>query len=347
MIQTFPAPRTPRELFALFALLDAEKGLPSLLSRLDFADVPRRQLVAAATGERPTTPKAAIDGDSFNARAALAALLNGADFQAKIRETILNAWPEKRRAIFIHIPKCAGTDLIAGLRRRYPMLHNHLAIPEITGKPELFAHLRDLAIAIPLLDTIAAAGHVPLRWYLERDLVRYNDLLFTTVRDPGDMIYSYIAFILTRLVTFQGVKRNDTSNWLGHIGLTEIEPDPSPAYLIGLGSKLLRSAAVTGRNMICNNLGRGTEASALETMVVTDIEITDMKRYSAWRSRKFGFQPEKRINESKPLYNRDSAPAEDRAYIEEMIEEDRKLYARIVQALDRTDALSVTGAAFA
>ena len=47
--------------------------------------------------------------------------------QPRIVEMILNAHPEKRRLIFVHIPKCAGTDLTANLGTRYPTVHQTLA----------------------------------------------------------------------------------------------------------------------------------------------------------------------------------------------------------------------------
>jgi hypothetical protein len=47
--------------------------------------------------------------------------------QARVVEMILNAHPEKQRLIFVHIPKCAGTDLTANLGTRYPVVHQTLA----------------------------------------------------------------------------------------------------------------------------------------------------------------------------------------------------------------------------
>ena len=47
--------------------------------------------------------------------------------QPRIVEMILNAHPEKRRLILVHVPKCAGTDLTANLGTRYPVVHQTLA----------------------------------------------------------------------------------------------------------------------------------------------------------------------------------------------------------------------------
>jgi hypothetical protein len=347
MPQLIPPPVNTRQLLNLFAFYEAERGLPSILSRLDSAAMTKRQINACVLGRPPDNWQGAVDGENFVPRAALAGRLNSVEFQTRIREIVLNAFPEQRRAIFVHIPKCAGSDLTNGLRRRMPMLHYNLATPEITQKPELFLALKEIALCMAFTDTIAISGHVPLRWYQERGLARYEDDLFTVVREPRSMIYSYISFILTRLKNFVGTRRNDTTNWLKAIGMTEIMPDPTQDYLVGIGSRLLRAPAVTSRNMICNNLGRGQSAGAIENAVLTGIEITETRRYSAWKQSKFGLASEKRVNESLPLYTPELAPPADREFIDEMVAEDQVIYAKIMAALERDDTLSISGTALA
>jgi hypothetical protein len=347
MPQLIPAPVNPRQLLNLFAFYEAEKGLLSLLERVDCAAMSRRQISACVLGRAPANWQAAIDGENFAPPAELAGMLNSDTFQTAIREIVLGAFPEKRRTIFIHIPKCAGSDLTIELRRHAPLLHYNLARPEATPKSEFFATLKDLALGIASAASIAASGHVPLRWYQERDLVRYEDDLFTVVREPRSMIYSFISYILTRLQRFGSAKRNDIAHWLNAIGMKELAPDPKPEYLLEIGSRLLRAPAVTSRNMICNNLGRGKAAGAIENAVRTGIEITETTRYSAWKQNKFGFQSEKRTNESLPLYTAELASAADRDFVDEMVAEDRLVYAKVMAALERHDALSINGTALA
>lgn len=352
MRQILPAPATPRDMLRLFAFYEPEKGLQPLLNRLDLATMTARQVGTVVPGPADAAP-AAGDGEEdaeeadFNPRSALHQRLSGAEFQTCVREIVLNAFPEKRRTIFIHIPKCAGTDLIAGLRRSMPMLHLTLATPNITQKPDLFAAIREIVLGMAYADTIGISGHVPLRWYLERDLVRPDDDLFTVVREPRSMIYSYISFMLTRMKTFAGVRRNDTTNWLKGIGMTEIEPSPSDAYLLDIGSRLLRAPTVTSRNIICNNLGRGNAASALDNIVATNIEITETRRYSTWKERRFGLRSAKRLNESLPLYTPELAPADDRDFIEAMVQEDVHIYDRIMAAFESSEEISIRGQALA
>jgi hypothetical protein len=347
MNQLIPAPRNVRQMLQAFVLYDPQRGLPSLLNRMQHEGVTRRQIYFNTLGRPPERGKAAEDGPNFNPRASLTNALGGREFQTRIREIVLNAFPEKRRKIFVHIPKCAGSDLLVTLRRQYPYLHHHLSLPETTDKAMLFEHLQEFAAGVGLSDTIAISGHVPLRWYQEKDLIRFEDEVFTTIRHPHDILYSYISFILTRLVQFQGKPRGDTTGWLTALGLTDIVPEPSAAYLADLGGQLLRTPAVTKPNMICGNLGRGTAESALDAMIVTDIEITDVARYSGWRTAKFGYEPAKRVNVSKPLFTPELASKADRQLISDMTSEDIVLYETIEEKLASSGGLSVRGLAFA
>jgi hypothetical protein len=347
MIQTVSAPINARQMLSNFAMFDSAKGLPSMLNRIDFQGVTRRQIFFNTLGRPPERANLVVEGPNFNARQVTAAALQGEEFQSKIREVILNAFPDKRRLIFVHVPKCAGSDLLVTLRRLFPYLHQHIAVPEQTPKANFFELLRDFAIGVNLSDSIAISGHVPLRWYTERNLVRFEDEVFSTVRHPRDIIYSYISFILTRFVDFKDVVRADTTAWLNAIGLTKIDQNPTPEYLADIGRQLLRSRQVTGSNIMCHHLGSTTAASAFDLMAMTDIEVTDTTRYSQWRLQKFGFEPGRRVNPSQPFFTPEIATAADRAFIEELIGEDVVLYEAIMQKLNQQDELSIRGRVFA
>ena len=345
MKQMIPAPMNPRQMLMAFSLYNPAEDLPQFLARIDTDGISRRQVSFCALGRSPDT--AAAEPADYLPRRHLRNLLNSDEFQTRIRERTLVAFPEKRRLVFIHIPKCAGTDLEVTLQRRYPYIHHQLAIPGNTDKAALFASLRDLAILLGLSDSIALSGHVPLRWYTERRLLRFEDFLFSTVRDPREILYSHVSYILMTLIRFRGVKRADTSGWLHHLGMADIEENPSAGYLAEIGGRLLRTREITTPNMLCHFLGTGTCASALHAMAMTDIELTDMARYSAWRRQTFGYEPGARINASQAQFTPEIATPEDRRLVDEMTAEDRPLYETIRQKLDRSDALSIRGHVFA
>ena len=342
MQQIVSAPVNARQMILAFALYNPEKGLASLTDRIDYTGVTRRQIYYNTLG-RPPGPAVVADGPDFNPRAAAAMALQGDEFQLRLREIVLNAFPEKRRLIFVHVPKCAGTDMQTTLERHYPSLSEHLCQSETTSRPKLFAHLQQFAAGITLADSIAVCGHQSLRWYLDRGLVRFEDDVFTFVRHPRDILYSYVSFILTRAVENAGRERRDVAHWLSEIGIDALEPDPSAAYLAELGRLLLRKRKP---NILCNYLGTGTAASALTAMRQSDIEITDVARYSEWRRHRFAFEPAQRVNPSKPLFTPEVATKADRALIEEMIGEDMIVYDAIQEKLRAQDGLSIRGRVF-
>jgi hypothetical protein len=341
--QSIPAPTDVRQTLLAFALYNASEELNSLLSQIDFTGVTRRQLYFSVLGRAPENVRQAVDGADYRPRAHFANALRSDEFQNRIREIALAAFPEKRRVIFVHVPKCAGTDMRVALRRRHAFLHHDFALARITDKPALFQALHDFALRVHLSDGIAITGHAPLRWYVERKIPRFDDDLFSTIRHPREIMYSYISYILTRLLKTRDAPAPDTTEWLAHMGMAAMPPDATPAYLADLGGRLLRCKPVATPNILCDVLGRGTAGSAIETIVTSNIELTDTSRYSAWRREKFGFDPPNRINPSDPLFTPGIASTADRALIDDMIGEDMVLYERILRQLDASESLSIRG----
>jgi hypothetical protein len=345
MKQIIPLPESARELLLSFLLFNEAKGLRSIARQIDFSGATRRQILAITSGRLPGLAREVIETSHYNARGDLVKALSAPEFQTRIREFVLAAIPEKRRLINIHIAKCAGTDLEIALRRRHPFLHHTMSIPEATPTKELFLALHLFAIGLQFSDSIALSGHVQLGWYLKQGLIRVQDDVFTTIRHPRDRIYSQISYMLSIMVKFRGTHRFDTAGWMAAIGMAEMDPDPTPAYLVATGRRLLRSPVVARPNGICEILGNCTAESAIENLILANVEITDMERYSAWRKARFDFSPADKVNQSQPLFTEDMADAADRQVIEDLIEQDIVLYETVQKQLALNGALSIRGRA--
>ncbi len=343
MKQMIQVPKSTRDVLLSFLLLEEAKGVQSVVRQIDFTGATRRQIFEITSGRLPGQVRQTAEPPNYNARGHFVGLLSGPEFQTRIREMVLTAFPEKRRLINIHIAKCAGTDLEIALRRRYPFLHHTMSIPDATPTKDLFIALHQVALGLQFSDSIALSGHAPLGWYLKQGLIRCQDDVFTTIRHPRDRIYSQISYMLSVMVKFRGTPRFDTAGWMAAIGMTEMDPEPSPEYLVEIGRQLLRSPHVARRNGICEMLGNGTADSAIENLILANAEITDMARYSAWRTAKFDFSPAEKVNESQPLFTDALADAEDREIIESLIDQDVILYETVQNHLDRDGALSIRG----
>jgi hypothetical protein len=339
MQQVFPAPRFPRALFELFALHVPGQGIESILDLVDFAGVNEAAIWAAFGHKIGQQSQRA----GYVPRLHLHYMLHSPDFHERARQLLLNAYPGKRRAIFVHIPKCAGTDMTALLRRHYPTLQKAAFDPTVPAA-DLFTTLRDTVLGLRYSDTIALTGHERLAFYHRQfSLVRPQDWVFTIVRDPRAMLYSHLCYILTVCRDAPRTGRPDGLLWLKLLDLKAIPEHASAAYLADLARALLAREDITPRNTLCNFLGDGTANSALEAIIASNIEITDTARYPAWRAEKFPHAAASHVNPSHPYFTPDQAEAADLDRIAELTAEDRLLYAAIAAAFARNDQLSIRG----
>src|SRR3974390_1270890 len=139
-----PAPRTTRELLELMRFYDRTWGITPLLDRIDFTDVKPLQIYLTVLGRLPESIEMAAPypRGNYTARENLWDALLSEEFQRGIVIKFLSAFPEKSRLLFVHIPKCAGSDLASHLGERYPHLTQRLSEPEWTSQPKFLDEVK-------------------------------------------------------------------------------------------------------------------------------------------------------------------------------------------------------------
>src|SRR5579871_6568129 len=146
MLLSFPA--DPRSLLESFAFYDEAAGLEGLAQQIDFDGASRDRLHFSTRG-RISSSDDSKESESFRSpRADFVAMLNSDEFQSNILSLVLNAYSEKERLVFIHVPKCAGTDLRTHLSHRFPTFAANSAIGWRVSKEELYRRLRRLALEL-------------------------------------------------------------------------------------------------------------------------------------------------------------------------------------------------------
>jgi hypothetical protein len=338
-----PAPANPRQTFELFHLYRAEAGLASLIDRLDWSGVSRAQVFGAVMGRLPENRNVAIPGNNYVPKTHFGNALNSQEFQRNVIRNFLTAYPEKTRHLFVHVPKCAGTDLETDIARRSPALGQSLQDRGETPLADLHAALARLSSEVIRADRIFVFGHFTLRWYLEQGLYRFGDRLFTVVREPIGIILSLVNYILTVIVNDQGITRNDTANWLAALKLSAIPPGLPQPEMAALGRRVLQMPALVQRNYICEFLGTGTAASTLDPLAVSNIEVVDISRYTAWRQHAMGIGEGLHQNPATRFLTAADLMPIDREYIDYLTEEDRRFYTWITRLLAQSTALSFRG----
>jgi len=334
-------PANLREVFQMFGFYDSGRGLDGVVERFDFRRVPPWRFQQIIFGKVPPSERPAID---LEPSVYVKQLLSSDGFRHNVLQNLLNAFPEKRRLLFVHIQKCAGTDLTAALSERYFGVDASMDDPFWLSTDQRFAYLRDLVLAAPFVDAFFVRGHVPLHEYVNRKLIRPGDQIFTVVRDPIDIVISAVNYRLARFQADPLGEQTDTRLWLADLGLTQFPGDAGTGELQGFAKRILRTPAVIPDNILCQMLGAGDSQSALAYIASCDIEITDVTRYGTWLQERWGAASE-HYNQSYPFWTAATLDPEDRAIIETKTIEDRVLYATLMKHLDATGRSFMAGGA--
>ena len=336
------APVDARSLIELFKLFDPSQGLYTLLCRLDFSEITADH-VAYATGVPTAAP-----GRRWSAMAARDGLnnaLHAAPFQRAILATVLRAFPERSRLLFLHIPKCAGSDLSLHLAMRYPSLEQRLMELAWTSVEQLFAALSAFAREVTFSDTIFVRGHTPLDFFIADDLIRPMDRVFTIVRDPVEIAISQINYILTRFsINIEaGVVERDTREWLRLLDLPGLPERLSPDFITRTAQRALVNPAIVEPNSMTRWLGGGDAEEIIGRLARHRVEITDTAHYSDWRAARWGVKAATRQNESIKFVTLADLTHKEIGYVSDLSRVDRILFSRIEDTLAAAGTPSITG----
>jgi hypothetical protein len=337
-----PSPRLPRDWFRLLGLLDEAQGLYNLVAQCDWTDRRPDQVVYGVMG-RQADAVAGHDWDAGRARDLAHETLIAPAFQRAVRDLLLAAFPEKSRRFFIHVPKCAGTDLSAHLAARFPAIHQSLGDPAYTPRAALFRSLAALVRLLPWFDFILVHGHINLGDVLESGLLRPTDTMFTTLRPPIDIALSQTNYILTRILrdAERGAFGPDSRDWLAALGLEVGPGDVSRTMLMDLRLPLLRDTAINQPDTICTWLGGGAADAVTDRLVRLGAEVTTTRHYSAWLVRRWGITARTRRNESDPFLTREELAPADLDHLHDITVEDRRRYEGVEKRIIDAGAVSV------
>ncbi len=335
------APASLRETVELFGHLRPGLGVEHLFARVDWSGVSRRQLIHAFLDRPPASAAEWQDGPDFNAASVAKSLFAAPEFRAGLAPRLLQIYAAKRRLLFVHIPKAAGTDFTAAMRGALPHVGNDLSEPELVPDDMLAKRLRRLARSIDEAGTIFMGGHIPLAWFLDERIYRFDDRLVAILRHPRDICVSMANYIVHQFRKDPDITRPDTRSWANVIGL-------DAGQIAAMDSQVLALALVARRgiqpvNPISRLLGDGTAHGAFATLMRAPIELTSIERYPAWLQHNWGFEREKRVNASLQVIGWDDLSLWQQSQIEAGCQQDYPVYEAVMACLARNGTLSVTG----
>ena len=339
------APTDARGLLEAFALFEETAGLYELLSRFDVTGMKPRQARYLVFGElADRAPDYAVSA-TYSPRDHINELLLSKRFQQELIPLCLKAFPEKQRVIFIHVPKCAGTDLSANLMSRLPFLHQSMTELAWLSPEELMRAVSRFVLNSRFFDRVFVGGHNTLRYYTSYDLIRPGDRAFTILRDPMEIAVSQVNYIMTRLTADAqtGNFGPDSREWLKAMDLGSLPPKLPSSTVQTLCTAILHNIKILRPNSMCAFLGGDTAEAATEELIKHDVEITITDNYNGWLQQSWGIVSDTRLNRSERFVSTQTMSHQDLTYIQELYAEDLRLYASIHGALQRNERLSVSG----
>ena len=338
-------PSDPRSLFDWLGLYDERGGLAQLLSRLEFGGERPERTHYAAFGAYPRSVEEVLRWGSYYPRDHLHELLLSEAFQTGLIPLFLRAFPEKRRLIFVHIPKCAGTDLSFHFRARHPSLERSLTDPAWTPKPEMLRRIARVVAHVRTADSIFVHGHINLANHIAADIIRPTDRIFTVIREPLAAAISQVNYILTRFEEdlTGGQLRPDTAEWSRAMDLGPTPARMSDDFIKRLTTAALRTKRLTVPNSQCLWLGgEGTQA-VVDRLATYDVEVSEVERYNAWLLATWGIEAKTRWNASKKFIALQDLTTDDLGYLVGITREDQRLYRTVERLLTSTGKLSLNG----
>jgi hypothetical protein len=311
------------------------------LDQLDWQAVTPLQIYSAILGRLPESAKVAMPEGPYSSRRAAERALLSREFQEGVLERLLSAFPEKRRMLFVHVPKCAGTDLTQHFQSKYPSIWLSLTRPVNADKSALFAALKAFVTRLDSSDSVFVCGHIPLRRYVRNSLYRYGDRIFSVVRDPQELAVSQVNYVFKRFFEAPRCQQPDTREWADALGFEAFDTKLTADELHAMALRALRIPQIVSGREICRFLGAGTAETALDMMARCDIEVTEVRKYNTWLKAEWGLDVDTRANESRKIISLSELGSADRRYLAEICEEDMRIYDPIVSRIG--DGYSVRG----
>ncbi len=335
-------PRTIRESLNLFIATRPGRSIDDILNSIDWRGVKPHQVYYSTLDRHPESLESSVIPTNYSAFEQYRDALYSEEFQERVLWLLLQALPDKKRLIFVHIPKCAGMDLISHLSARYPYLSSFLSEPDWTDKNLLFSSIRDFMVECLYSRQLCLGGHLYLETILQNKAYRFGDEIFTVVRDPIDRVISNVNYAVRVLQDKQN--RPEKKQWYSSLNVTDSINDDTPKLVYqNLCRQVLFDRTIIHPNVLSLFLGNGNAKSAVEAMARADIEVTDTIRYDRWLYSRWGIDQSIRVHASDHILCREDLSSSELNYINDICSEDLALYDIIKGRLDTSTTSSIRG----
>lgn len=339
-------PTDVRATLELFRFYRPEVGLRRLLENAGVVSMLPRQIYQAVHNRPPDSYEALLRHNGISDIGTFIAALSSIEFQENLVSHLLRSFPEKHRLFFVHIPKTAGVDLATHLISRYPSVSTTLLNRTLTPDPErLFLAIKHVVLEMSCSDTIFISGHTHLGAYQRwcENGIRFQDRVFTVVREPLEQILSQLNYTLTRIFSDETPVPSDTAGWRHEFHVENLGLRHSRDQVLYLARQILRHQGVVVSNVICSYLGGGHYKQALLQTAAHDLEVIELKQLDAWMKQQWNTASSAKLNSSEKFVTLQDFSRDDLDYARSIVQEDTQYYRDVLAAYERHGGTSIRG----
>ncbi|MDR3489477.1 MAG: hypothetical protein P4M05_31880 [Bradyrhizobium sp.] len=337
------APADLRGMFQLFSTLDIEKTLHDFFGNVEWESATSYQIYQIFLNRLPDSTSSLRNIRSLSKLEQAISFFCSPEFQTRLIELVLTAYPEKRRLFHLHVPKSAGVDLREILVKLYPFVHYNHTQRDSTSPLALAAHLKMFSDIASRSDSILVSGHMPLIWYLKRGLIRYSDYAFSVLRHPKDSIISLVNYYLRRIDEDPKCLWPDTKSYADYLGVKEFSLAMSHCEKLEIAEAMFRNKSMMQANLLTHMLGCGTADTAIELVTLSNTEIIPLHSYASWLKLQWGIESNSQRNKTFHVITATDISKDTEDYINDYVSEDVKLFDILSGAIERRGRGSIFG----
>jgi hypothetical protein len=340
-----PMPSDTRALFRILSLYNSQAPLSALLDLIDFSEATPEIVYFATLGRPPeaTSGVALSDRSQYSAKRHFEACLLSNEFQTQLMESFVRAFPEKKRLIYIHIPRCAGTHFRVNVGSRHPQIPNSLQDVAATSKIEMLQAISKVSRVVDVFDSVVLSGHRRIDYFLRRIGVRAGDEVFTSMRDPLDLVISISNYVIKLLSQYPNGERPDARTFLDYLELDRLPQPLSADAARDLFIRTIYDERIVPRNPISFYLGDGTAKTAIANIITKRIEVTTTDRYNQWLECRWKCHAPERLNEADCIFDKNELVTKHGNQLSYATSEDREVYEAVRRAIDAAGKPSIIG----
>jgi hypothetical protein len=353
-----PVPTRLRHVLEIFSAMGAVASVQALRRAIDFRGADPQTMTFAVLGRWPTTQELAAWQlpAGYDASHHLTALVQSAEFRAYLPRRACDAFPERRRFLFIRIPSSGGKRVLATLESKHPVLPLDLAAPRFDNPAKLAKTLGDVfarmsssnafAITQPSLAAFTTCpvaeptADATLQSQVQTPVCRTDDLLFALIREPAERA---LAHVNAAAAALRPGERPRPSALRRH---AEIPDGRAPdQFTAGEWRNIARAllARTLHKNPICHAIGDGTAAGMREACRRFPLHLIPTEQFGQWGRTALDAIPPDPTPQPEPVLREEDLNQAERAAIDDATSQDRIIHGLVQHRTKEGGVVGVLG----